>query len=702
MTPSAFPFASHLGAFPNSGPVRPWLGVLIWLSGLLPLAAAISDVAWRHPLPTGNTVNSIAFINDRFVAVGTFNTVITSTNGSDWLAHPPGPASNLVAVAQGGSVYVVADEQGRIFHSTDLTAWTFAFAAGARLEKIIHGGGKFVAVGAAGKILTSTNGSIWNTETSGTTNDLSDVAFGGGKYVAVGGQGVNAYVSNDGHTWTPQVVHSTGIRPTLTQVIYTGSNFICAGSRFMPNGLSRLMQATFHTSVDGMTWSLGTAFTAGVCLGCPDTFQGSRRALMAGNGGFVAFHIGYLFVSADGVQFTETQPVGANEFWARGTFGAGKYVGASFYEGASLVSTSVDGTNWNTSSVTKLALTGLAQSSNICVAVGTFTPNPPTFHYNDGPVILHSSNRQPFQTASAPTSAGLSSVAYGGGFFNAVGQNGTALRSSNGTDWVVRPSNTTRHLRSVCWNGSQFVAVGDDGAIISSPNGNIWSLRTSGTQAYLFGVSFALGQFVAVGSSGTVLRSANGSDWILEFAETGESLVSVAGNASLAVAVSSSGTVFTSSDLSTWTPRFNSGQTFTRVNYSDGLFLALTVKGGQTTEGDAFISSDGLQWSPANLHANTAFYGVAPKPGGFLVSGFLGTILEVQASPDPILSVEPLAGAVAVEVRNAPVPFRLQSSPVLSALTWSNRATVTQSNTLRMVITNASPNNGEIFRVVAP
>jgi len=75
---------------------------------------------------------------------------------------------------------------GTILTSTDGTTWTLQ-TSGTPLNGVTYGGGKFAAVGNSGTILTSTDGTTWTAQTSGTTNQLNGVTYGNGRFVAVGG-----------------------------------------------------------------------------------------------------------------------------------------------------------------------------------------------------------------------------------------------------------------------------------------------------------------------------------------------------------------------------------------------------------------------------------------------------------------------------------------------------------------------------------
>ena len=49
--------------------------------------------------------------------------------------------------------------------------------------------GLFIAVGASGTLLTSSDGTTWTAQTSGTSNNLKGVTYGNSTFIAVGGDG---------------------------------------------------------------------------------------------------------------------------------------------------------------------------------------------------------------------------------------------------------------------------------------------------------------------------------------------------------------------------------------------------------------------------------------------------------------------------------------------------------------------------------
>ncbi len=110
------------------------------------------------------------------------------------------------------------------------------------LWSVCYGNGQFVAVGEGGTILTSSDGTTWKAQNSGTTRWLVGVAWSNdlGLYAAVGDQGT-ILTSPDAITWT--VRSSSGDR--LNGVSYCADRFVAVGEA-----------GAIRTSIDGSVWSL--------------------------------------------------------------------------------------------------------------------------------------------------------------------------------------------------------------------------------------------------------------------------------------------------------------------------------------------------------------------------------------------------------------------------------------------------------------
>ncbi|HLP40690.1 MAG TPA: DNRLRE domain-containing protein [Fibrobacteria bacterium] len=212
---------------------------------------------------TGN-LNSVAFVNNQFVAVGDSGRIFISTDGASWAAQNSGTPDRLTSVAYGNGQYVVVSYKAGILSSTDGAVWTKTYSDNTTyFQSVTYGNNQFVAVGYYGLIFTSSDGVNWTKQNSGlieTDNRyhyLTSVTYGKGKFVAVGGEsdhgpGVTGptplvLTSTDGVTWKSDII---GKDSFLSSVVHGNGRFVAVGS-----------EGAIHTSPDGTTWTkqnLGT------------------------------------------------------------------------------------------------------------------------------------------------------------------------------------------------------------------------------------------------------------------------------------------------------------------------------------------------------------------------------------------------------------------------------------------------------------
>lgn len=112
--------------------------------------------------------------------------------------------------------------------------------------------GRYVAVGEAGAIMTSTDLANWSVQSVGAEFGLASVAASPSRFVAVGGASGSAVVttSTDGGNWS--VAYRATVPSTLTKVIWAGSQFVAVGCE---SGADARQYAVFLTSPDGLTWT---------------------------------------------------------------------------------------------------------------------------------------------------------------------------------------------------------------------------------------------------------------------------------------------------------------------------------------------------------------------------------------------------------------------------------------------------------------
>ena len=120
---------------------------------------------------------NIIFDGNKFVVIGQYGDICWSSTG-DWTDSSTSniyagsdtgldEVSNWVAIAYGGSKYVVLSATGYVATSTDLEDWTtptqVSELGSNSWKALTYGNGKFVALGTGGYISTSEDGETWDT-----------------------------------------------------------------------------------------------------------------------------------------------------------------------------------------------------------------------------------------------------------------------------------------------------------------------------------------------------------------------------------------------------------------------------------------------------------------------------------------------------------------------------------------------------------
>lgn len=225
------------------------------------ILTSLDGTAWTMQNAGAATgLNGVGEGNNRFVAVGNDGYITTSSDGVNWTytgitsTNPPsggppviepyksGPALNSVAFGAGQFV-AVGDT---ILTSSNGVNWLKpSFVTGNTLLSIAWSGSQFVAVGDSGTIINSTNGIDWVAEESGSTNTLTGVAYGESMFVATVAadgpwtDGNQVLTSSDGINWTGQTTTAN-----LISIGFGANQFISPGGN---SGIS--------TSADGINWT---------------------------------------------------------------------------------------------------------------------------------------------------------------------------------------------------------------------------------------------------------------------------------------------------------------------------------------------------------------------------------------------------------------------------------------------------------------
>ena len=219
--------------------------VISWVNALaINNWTAISDMKFGSFV-----INSIAYSNGKFVAVGNSGKGAYSTDGVTWTAISDMKfgSDTIYSVKYLNDIFIAVGNNGKGAYSTDGVTWTaisdMKFDSDT-IYSIAYGNGKFVAVGIIGKGAYSTNGVTWTaiSDMKFGSSVINSIAYSNGKFVAVGANGKGAY-STDGVTWTAISDMKFG-SSNIKSVNYINNTFIAVGA----NGKGAY-------STDGVTWT---------------------------------------------------------------------------------------------------------------------------------------------------------------------------------------------------------------------------------------------------------------------------------------------------------------------------------------------------------------------------------------------------------------------------------------------------------------
>ena len=201
--------------------------VVVGAAGTMLYSSNYTESWTQYSSPTAYDLYAIyGYAGGLFVAAGQNGTVLTSATGasSSWTVRNSNTTNTLRSVVYGNGLYVAVGDAGTLLTSSDAVTWTVNASvpsqiSSANLEGVTYGyvysavtgawTPTFVAVGANGVVLTSTdNGTTWVLGTLPSAQ-LNAVAFGA-RAIATDGQFVivdnvaNVFTSPDGVTWTNQ------------------------------------------------------------------------------------------------------------------------------------------------------------------------------------------------------------------------------------------------------------------------------------------------------------------------------------------------------------------------------------------------------------------------------------------------------------------------------------------------------------------
>ncbi|WP_085317997.1 beta propeller repeat protein [Derxia lacustris] len=168
-------------------------------------------------------------------------------------------------------LFLAVGAGGAALTSSDGLTWSVTRAASSShgaLRALTKVGSLFVAVGDGGLIETTTDGSTWTTQTSGVTANLSGVTYGNGRLVATGANGTLITSTDSGSTWSSVSWNSGSSAPAANLAAVSYGSYDINGGTATLTSINTFVAVgaggTVLRSIDGgSTWTDISA-TAGV------------------------------------------------------------------------------------------------------------------------------------------------------------------------------------------------------------------------------------------------------------------------------------------------------------------------------------------------------------------------------------------------------------------------------------------------------
>jgi hypothetical protein len=446
----------------------------------------LDNFEWRRPLPQGNSLYDITEGTDRIIAVGAHNTIVASTNGTNWAVQRLTLSDYCSAIRFGNNKFV-ALLSVRPMVSSNGVDWSIGSPLPRSVGTLLFENGEFIAFGSG--LLTSKEGIVWEDRTPTNSAGFTTAAFGNGVLVSVSSSWPQGIVRRSS-TFVDWEQFSIPTSDQLMSIAFGNGLFVVLATDGHIDGDRYCNGSTVFTSTDGKNW------VRSYTNNCSGFFR-----LAYGGGLFVAAGDGVVATSADAIHWSE-HPAAVPSYPLNLCF-----VRNSFYVlgyGGALVK-STDGTNWiSQTHHAGFYFSSIATGNGVFVVVG-----------GNG-TILRSNDGREWSEPSSPTTNFLRAVAHTGKKFVAVGERATVLASMDGDAWRKVPTQVKVDLRGIASGDGKIVAVGGDtnAVVLLSTNLDQWVTISLTNQVPFFTATYGGGLFVAAGGR-YIETSTNGINWTL-------------------------------------------------------------------------------------------------------------------------------------------------------------------------------------------
>ncbi|HEV8544557.1 MAG TPA: hypothetical protein VGR78_19380 [Verrucomicrobiae bacterium] len=275
----------------------------------------------------------ITFSSGQFVAVGSGGAILTSTNALDWARQDSGTTNPLLAIAAGNGLWVALGS-GILLTSTNGTNWQansslLAYQTNAQYELggVTFQNGRFFLSGwqqgsdgnpKAGLLLSSKDAQFWDLTEVPPLSGLNSISYINGEFLATepGGETV-LWESTGGIAWAQK---GTIPADDAVGLAYGDGVFVAAGSD--GGSCSGSGRGVIYSSTNGLSWSL--AYESGsLCVVHDVMFANGTFIALAhygGRGGVYA----HILSSTDGFAWNDRLIEPYMNFYGL-TYGLGRF-----------------------------------------------------------------------------------------------------------------------------------------------------------------------------------------------------------------------------------------------------------------------------------------------------------------------------------------------------------------------------------------
>lgn len=439
------------------------------------------------------TYGKLAFGNGMFVGISNTGDIVTSPDGLTWTIRSSGTTNYLSDVAYVNGRWVIVGSSATALTSTDNgTTWSsFSVGAGSLdgFNSILYVGGKYYigcrdnTTGTSRLYSSATGpGGSWTSAVITVGGSLNKVCYLNNRWFAFNST-PSVYTSTDGISWSIHPSSRLAAPNQIFNAFYDGTTYYLTGSS------QEFSYLAVFTSTDGLNFTLQPQTTS-IVTQVSAYLNG--KYFIGGNEGLVSSATGtsWSFVSSsmNGIATDGSVYVGVGQNTSN--------------EAAIQVSNNY--TSWSPIifGVVK-PLNGVCYGGGRFVAVGNVNGTSSTY-------ATSITGGLTWVAGNTGTNDALRAVAYGnyggGDVYIAVGLNGRILKSTNGTNWVSKDVGTGYHFYGVSYIGGKFIAVGGGTTAgsaakvkYSSDGGETWTDVGLTMQAQFHAVVYGNGQFTLVG-----------------------------------------------------------------------------------------------------------------------------------------------------------------------------------------------------------